>query len=75
MTLLTFVSTFCTFSALAVAFRPDGKEVAVATLDFQITFWDVQSAVQTGSIEGKHDLGSGRRDTDMVTAKTSSAAK
>ena len=60
---------------MGVAFRPDGKEVAIATLDFQITFWDVQSAVQTGSIEGRHDLGSGRKEGDMVTAKTSSSAK
>ena len=28
------------FSALFVVFRPDGKELAVATLDGQISFWD-----------------------------------
>ena len=27
-------------SALFVVFRPDGKELAVATLDGQISFWD-----------------------------------
>ena len=28
--------------ALFVTFRPDGKELAVATLDGQISFWDVE---------------------------------
>eukprot|EP00057_Strongylocentrotus_purpuratus_P000387 XP_001175743.2 PREDICTED: periodic tryptophan protein 2 homolog isoform X2 [Strongylocentrotus purpuratus] len=60
---------------MCVTMSPSGEELAVATLDYQITFWNVQTAVQTGSIEGKQDLGSGRRSDDMVTAKTSSAAK
>lgn len=60
---------------MCVTMSPNGEELAVATLDYQITFWNVQTAVQTGSIEGKQDLGSGRRSDDMVTAKTSSAAK
>ena len=50
-------------------FRPDGHQLAVATLDGQISFWDVVNAVQTGSIEGRNDLHIGRRDTDKVTAK------
>nr|XP_054754617.1 periodic tryptophan protein 2 homolog [Lytechinus pictus] len=60
---------------MCVAVSPSGEQLAVATLDYQITFWDIQNAVQTGSIEGKQDLGSGRRRDDVVTAKTSSAAK
>ncbi|XP_022092797.1 periodic tryptophan protein 2 homolog [Acanthaster planci] len=60
---------------LAVAFSPDGQQLAVATLDGQISFWNVQTASQTGSVDGKTDLGGGRREGDMVTAKTSSAAK
>ncbi|OXB69630.1 UNVERIFIED_CONTAM: hypothetical protein H355_014030, partial [Colinus virginianus] len=31
---------------LVVAFRPDGKELAVASLNGQITFWDPENAVQ-----------------------------
>ncbi|GCB77078.1 hypothetical protein scyTo_0018424, partial [Scyliorhinus torazame] len=54
---------------LDVAFRPDGKELAVVTLDGQITFWDHQNAVQTGSIEGRHDLQMGRKELDKITAK------
>jgi periodic tryptophan protein 2 len=50
-------------------FRPDGKELAVATLDGQISFWDVLNSVQTGAIEGRNDMHVGRRVTDKVTAK------
>jgi periodic tryptophan protein 2 len=38
--------------ATCCAIRPDGLEVAVATLDGTITFFDVTTAKQTGSIEG-----------------------
>jgi len=58
-----------TSDVLAVVFRPDGAEIAAATLSGQINFFDVQSATQVGSIEGRNDLGSGRRETDLVTAK------
>ncbi|XP_060689223.1 PWP2 small subunit processome component [Hemiscyllium ocellatum] len=54
---------------LDVAFRPDGQELAAVTLDGQITFWDHQNAVQTGSIEGRHDLQMGRKEQDKITAK------
>uniref|UniRef100_A0A2K6UYM4 Periodic tryptophan protein 2 homolog n=1 Tax=Saimiri boliviensis boliviensis TaxID=39432 RepID=A0A2K6UYM4_SAIBB len=58
-----------TSDALAVTFRPDGAELAVATLNSQITFWDPENAVQTGSIEGRHDLKTGRKELDKITAK------
>nr|XP_008174682.1 periodic tryptophan protein 2 homolog isoform X1 [Chrysemys picta bellii] len=60
---------------LVVAFRPDGNELAVAALDGQITFWDHENAVQTGSIEGRHDLQMGRKELDKITAKQSAKAK
>lgn len=63
------------FPALAVTFRPDGAELAVATLNSQITFWDPENAVQTGSIEGRHDLKTGRKELDKVTAKHSAKGK
>lgn len=63
------------FAALAVTFRPDGAELAVATLNAQITFWDPENAVQTGSIEGRHDLKTGRRELDKITAKHSAKGK
>lgn len=60
---------------LCVAFRPDGKEVVVATLDGQLLFFDVRTATQVTSIEGRNDLGSGRSDTDLITAKKNLQAK
>ncbi|NXQ77266.1 PWP2 protein, partial [Quiscalus mexicanus] len=60
---------------LVVAFRPDGKELAVAALNGQITFWDHDSAVQTGSIEGRHDLQMGRKELDKITAKQAAKGK
>ena len=63
------------FLALAVTFRPDGAELAVATLNAQITFWDPENAVQTGSIEGRHDLKTGRKELDKITAKHSAKGK
>uniref|UniRef100_A0A8C8S8V7 Small-subunit processome Utp12 domain-containing protein n=1 Tax=Pelusios castaneus TaxID=367368 RepID=A0A8C8S8V7_9SAUR len=60
---------------LAVAFRPDGRELAVAALNGQITFWDHENAVQIGSIEGRHDLQVGRKELDKITAKQAAKAK
>ncbi|XP_042189770.1 PWP2 small subunit processome component, partial [Callorhinchus milii] len=61
--------------ALTVTFRPDGRELAVATLDGQITFWEPRNAVQTGSIETRHDLKVGRRQLDKITAKQAAKGK
>lgn len=63
------------FTVLVVVFRPDGKELAVAALNGQITFWDHENAVQTGSIEGRHDLQMGRKELDKITAKTAAKGK
>ncbi|GBP40588.1 Periodic tryptophan protein 2 homolog [Eumeta japonica] len=56
-----------TSDVLQVAFRPDGDEIAVSTLDGTITFFDPQTSDQTGSIEGRNDLEAGRSDTDLIT--------
>ncbi|XP_050341995.1 periodic tryptophan protein 2 homolog isoform X1 [Nymphalis io] len=56
-----------TADALQVAFRPDGEEIAVTTLDGNISFFNTTTCDQTGSIEGRNDLGSGRADTDLIT--------
>ncbi|KAK7874490.1 hypothetical protein R5R35_001573 [Gryllus longicercus] len=60
---------------LFVTFSPDGEEIAVACLDAHILFFDTKSSVQKGSIEGRNDLGSGRSDTDLISAKKSLQAK
>ncbi|KAI4458257.1 wd40 repeat protein [Holotrichia oblita] len=60
---------------LCVAFNPNGQEVAVGTLDSQITIFNVRTAQQMANIEGRDDLGSGRSDTDLITAKQTLKAK
>lgn len=60
---------------LAVAFRPDGKEVAVATLDGQITFFDAAEGKQTNLIEGRKDVSGGRKLDDRMTAANSTSGK
>nr|CAD7203149.1 unnamed protein product [Timema douglasi] len=60
---------------LCVTYKPDGEEVAVATLDGQITFFNCKTSTQSSSIEGRNDLGSGRSETDLVTAKQSLQGK
>jgi len=54
---------------LAVAWRPDGQAVSVATLNGQIQTFDVRTGTQTGTIDGKKDLGAGRADDDKISAK------
>ncbi|XP_013200254.1 periodic tryptophan protein 2 homolog [Amyelois transitella] len=54
---------------LQVVFRPDGEEIAVSTLDGNISFFNTTTCEQTSSIEGRNDLGSGKADTDLVSAK------
>uniref|UniRef100_T2MD28 Periodic tryptophan protein 2 homolog n=1 Tax=Hydra vulgaris TaxID=6087 RepID=T2MD28_HYDVU len=53
----------------AIAFRPDGYEIAVSALDGEIKFWQPNILMEVGSIEGRKDLGTGRKKTDLVTAK------
>lgn len=64
-----------TADALAVTYRPDGQELAVATLNGEITFWSPQSAAQTGSVSGRHDLQTGRKETDKISAKQAAKGK
>ncbi|KZT60952.1 WD40 repeat-like protein [Calocera cornea HHB12733] len=60
---------------LAVAYRPDGKELAASTLDGQITFFNVADGKQTGLIEGRRDISGGRRADDRMTASNNSGSK
>jgi periodic tryptophan protein 2 len=60
---------------LAIAFRPDGKEVAVSTLDGQITFFNIQESKQTNVIEGRKDISGGRKLDDRVSAANSTSTK
>ncbi|GJQ09335.1 hypothetical protein GpartN1_g1126.t1 [Galdieria partita] len=56
--------------AVSVAFRPDGRELAVSSIDGQIWFWDVDSAQVIGTIEGRRDASYGRSVTSLTRAGT-----
>lgn len=60
---------------LTVSVRPDGAQVAVASLDCQITFFDLKTGIQSGSVEGRIDLAPVRRTSDKITAQSMSFAK
>lgn len=70
------VEPFEVFSdVLAISMRPDGKEVAVSTLNGQISFYDINKGKQVGNIDCKKDIISGRYLEDRFTAKNSSRSK
>ncbi|OLL21793.1 Periodic tryptophan protein 2 [Neolecta irregularis DAH-3] len=60
---------------LAIAVRPDGKIIAVATLDGQLSFWDINNGVQVGLIDGRKDISGGRKLGDKITSYTSAGSK
>jgi periodic tryptophan protein 2 len=64
-----------TSDVLALAFRPDGRELAASTLDGQITFFDIQESKQTNVIDGRKDVSGGRKVDDRVSAANSSSGK
>ena len=53
---------------LSVAIRPDAKQIAVSTLDGQLTFWSVSEAIQEAGVDGRRDISGGRKVTDRRTA-------
>ncbi len=58
-----------------MAYRPDGKQLAVATLNAHLTFFDPVNAEQQAVIEARHDLGYARLAGDKVTAKQLAAGR
>ena len=60
---------------LTLAFRPDGKELAITTLDGQVTFYDVDQGRQKSVIEGRKDVSGGRKADDRMTAANNSSGK
>ena len=53
---------------LCVALRPDSAQLAVSTLDGQLTFWSVSEAAQEVGLDGRRDASGGRRISDRRTA-------
>lgn len=60
---------------LRVAIRPDSKQVAVSTLDGQLTFWSMAEAAQETNVDGRRDISGGRRLTDRRTAANVAGTK
>ncbi|TPX44060.1 hypothetical protein SeMB42_g03179 [Synchytrium endobioticum] len=60
---------------LAIAYRPDGKQIAASTLDGRISLWDVADARLVAEIDGRRDIAGGRKATDRITASNSAAGK
>lgn len=60
---------------LRVAFRPDSLQLAVSTLDGQLTFWSVSEAQQQSGVDGRRDVSGGRKITDRRTAANAAGTK
>lgn len=60
---------------LALAMRPDSKEVAVSTLNGSLVFFDVEEAKQLHILDIRKDVIAGRHLTDRFESKNSSRAK
>lgn len=60
---------------LHVAFRPDSKQIAVSTLDGQLTFWSVSEASQVTGVDARRDVSGGRKLTDRRTAANAGGTK
>lgn len=54
---------------LALAWRPDGKLLASATLDGQIYLWNAADAALEGVIEGRRDIKGGRLAGDRCAGR------
>ena len=54
---------------VCVAFKPNGEEVAVSSLNGCITVFNVKTSQEVASIEGKNDMGHSVSDTDMTSSK------
>jgi periodic tryptophan protein 2 len=60
---------------LCVAYRPDSKQIAVSTLDGQLTFWSVSEATQVAGVDGRRDVSGGRKISDRRTAANAAGTK
>ena len=60
---------------LCVAVRPDSRQIAVSTLDGELTFWSLSEAAQEAGIAGRRDVSGGRRLTDRRAAANVASTK
>ena len=59
----------------AVAWAPNDRLVAVATMDGEISFWDPREGVCKGTISARSDISGGRVQGSVMTAANSPAGK
>jgi len=62
-------------NVLALAVRPDSRQIAVTTLDGQLSFWNVSEGAQTGILDGRSDVSGGRKISDRRTAANVAGTK
>ncbi|KAG5933155.1 hypothetical protein E4U53_001075 [Claviceps sorghi] len=60
---------------LDVAIRPDSLQLAISTLDGQLTFWSMADAEQVAGLDGRRDVSGGRKFGDRRTAANVSGTK
>ncbi|MCJ1286074.1 hypothetical protein MMC26_005416 [Xylographa opegraphella] len=60
---------------LDLAIRPDSKQVAISTLDGQLTFWSISEGSQETGVDGRRDVSGGRQLTDRRTAANAAGSK
>ncbi|KAL2760510.1 hypothetical protein ACRALDRAFT_1025529 [Sodiomyces alcalophilus JCM 7366] len=60
---------------LDIAVRPDSLQLAVSTLDGQLTFWNITDAEQVSGLDGRRDVSGGRKATDRRTAANVAGTK
>lgn len=60
---------------LDIAIRPDSLQLAISTLDGQLTFWSTADAEQVSGLDGRRDISGGRKFSDRRTAANMSGTK
>ncbi|KAF7233753.1 hypothetical protein EG68_09697 [Paragonimus skrjabini miyazakii] len=61
---------------LSVAYRGDGKEIALCLLNGDIVFYDPNEGIEKGTISGKRDLGLAQTsEDDLITPKRAGQAR
>lgn len=58
-----------------IAVRPDSTQLAISTLDGQLTFWSMSDAEQVAGLDGRRDASGGRKISDRRTAANVSGTK
>ncbi|KAI1768701.1 WD40-repeat-containing domain protein [Hypoxylon sp. FL1150] len=60
---------------LDIAVRPDSAQLAISTLDGQLSFWSITEAEQVAGLDGRRDVSGGRKVTDRRTAANVAGTK